>query len=151
MLGCESILAVTGSWLISVCGFCLYGIRSWKSHARSFLGMKELLGLLQRCWIGEASPIRWPWRSCEFYPCRQCFLICHRTHLYSTIWHSPDGKTHWNWTCFETWSFLGLYVRGWVNYLQSCCICVPVGSTVVFACIAKSGFLLITAAQVWSC
>jgi hypothetical protein len=26
--GCESILAVTASWLLCVCGFCLSGIRS---------------------------------------------------------------------------------------------------------------------------
>jgi hypothetical protein len=98
--------------LVNLCRFCLCGIRSWKSHVWSFLGMKEFLDLLQRCWIGEASPIPWPGRSCEFYPSRQCFLtLCHRTHLYSTIWHSPDGRTRWNWTCFEIWSFLGLYVR----------------------------------------
>jgi hypothetical protein len=30
--GCESILAVTAGWFISVCGFCLCGIRSWKSY-----------------------------------------------------------------------------------------------------------------------
>ena len=40
----------------------------------------------------------------------------------------------------------------WVNnYPQCSCICVSVGSTVVFACIARHGFLLITAVQVSSC
>jgi len=43
-------------------------------------------------------------------------------------------------------------IRGWVNnYPQCCCICVSVGSTVIFAHIAESGFLLITAVQVWIC
>jgi len=66
MQGCESILAVTGSWLISVCGFCLCHVRSWKSDVWWFLGMKELLNLLQRCGIGEAGPFPRPGRSCEF-------------------------------------------------------------------------------------
>ena len=44
------------------------------------------------------------------------------------------------------------HIRGWVNnYPQCSCICVSVGSTVVFACIARRGFLLITTVQVWSC
>ena len=51
MLCCESILAVTASWFISLCGFCLCGIRRRKSHVWWFLGMKELLDLLQRCWV----------------------------------------------------------------------------------------------------
>ena len=37
------------------------------------------------------------------------------------------------------------------NYPQCNYICVSVGSTVVFACIARCGFLLITAVQVSSC
>ena len=42
-------------------------------------------------------------------------------------------------------------IRGWINnYSQCSCICVSVGSTVVFACIARRGFLLITTVQVWS-
>jgi hypothetical protein len=40
-----------------LCGFCLCGIRRWKSHVRLFLGMKELLNLPQRCWLGRAGPI----------------------------------------------------------------------------------------------
>jgi hypothetical protein len=50
MPGCESILAVTESWLICVCRFCLCGIRSWKYGG---LRMKELLNLLQKCWVGK--------------------------------------------------------------------------------------------------
>jgi hypothetical protein len=43
-------------------------------------------------------------------------------------------------------------LRGWVNnnYKHCGCICVSVGSTVVFACIARRGFLLIKTVQVWS-
>ena len=63
---CEGIIAVTASCLISVCGFCLCGIRSWKPKVWWFLGMKELLNLLQRCWVGKAGPIPWPRRSCSF-------------------------------------------------------------------------------------
>ena len=62
---CKDILVVTTSWLISVCGFCLCGIRSWKSHVWWYLGMKELLNLLQRFWVGKAGPIPWMGRSCE--------------------------------------------------------------------------------------
>jgi hypothetical protein len=63
---CEDILAVTSSWLISVCGFCVCGIWSWKSHVWWFLGMKEFLNPLQRCWVGNAGPIPLPGRSCDF-------------------------------------------------------------------------------------
>jgi len=66
MPGCETILAVTASWLIFVCGFCLYGIRSWKSHVWWFLGMKEPLNVLQRCRVGRAGPIPWRGRSYNF-------------------------------------------------------------------------------------
>jgi len=49
------------------------------------------------------------WDIMLIYPTRQCFLrLCDRTH--SNVWHSPGGKIHWNWTCFETCSLLGLYV-----------------------------------------
>jgi len=79
MPGCESILAVTWSWLISVCGFCLCGIRSTNSHILWFLGMKEILELLQRCWVGKAEPIMW------IYPSRQCLIWDYVTeHIY--IW-----------------------------------------------------------------
>jgi hypothetical protein len=35
-LGCEIILVSTGSWLVSICGFCLCGTRSWNSHVGWF-------------------------------------------------------------------------------------------------------------------
>jgi len=66
MPGCKSILTVTVRWFISACGFCLCGIRRWKSHVGWFLGMKELLNLLEICWLGRAGPIPWPGRSCDF-------------------------------------------------------------------------------------
>jgi len=66
MPGCENILAVTGSWLIYVCGFCLCGIRRWKCHVWWFLGMKRLLDLLWRCWVEEKGLIPWPGNLCEF-------------------------------------------------------------------------------------
>ena len=41
--------------------------------------------------------------------------------------------------------------EGWVNNCQQCsCIRVSIGSTVVLACIASRGFLLITTVHVWS-
>jgi len=66
MPGCENIVAVRANWLISVCGFCLSGIRSWKSYEWWFPRMKEFVNLLQRCWLGETGPIPWPGGSCEF-------------------------------------------------------------------------------------
>jgi hypothetical protein len=61
-----NILAATACWLISVCRFCLWGIRRWKSHVWWFWGMNELVNLLQRCWVGETGQVPWPERSCEF-------------------------------------------------------------------------------------
>jgi len=43
MPGCESILAVTASWLICVCGFCLSVSEAEKFSVWWFLGMKEFL------------------------------------------------------------------------------------------------------------
>jgi len=109
MPGCESILAVTGSWLISVCGFCLCGIRSRKAHVWCFLGIEELLDLLQSCWLGTAGPFPWPGRSCEFTLLDSVFWDYVTEYIY--IWpfcHSPVRKTHWNGTCFETCSLLGI-------------------------------------------
>ena len=54
--GWESILAIIAGWMVSVCGFCLCGIRSWK------------LNLQQSCWVERAGPIAWPGRSCDFIP-----------------------------------------------------------------------------------
>ena len=65
MPGCENILAITLSWLISVCEFCSCGIRRWKPHVWWFSEMK-LLNLLQRCWVERAGPIAWPGISCDF-------------------------------------------------------------------------------------
>jgi hypothetical protein len=53
--GYENVLAVTAGWFISVRGFCLIGIRSWKSRIWWWLGMKELLNLSQRWQVGRAS------------------------------------------------------------------------------------------------
>ena len=78
-----NILAVKASWLISVCGFCLCGVRSWKSHVWWFLGMKELLNL-QRCWVGRTGPIPWPGRSCEFTLQDSVFWEYVTEHIY--IW-----------------------------------------------------------------
>jgi hypothetical protein len=55
MPGCQRILAVTASWLIFVCGFCLCGIRRWKSHIWWILEMKGLTNLLHRCWVGRTD------------------------------------------------------------------------------------------------
>ena len=82
MPGCKSILAVTASWLISVCGFCLCSFRSWKSHAWGFLGMKELLNLQQRCCVGRSGPIPWPGRSCDFILLGSFFLDYVTEHIY---------------------------------------------------------------------
>jgi len=84
MPGCESILAVTVSWFISVCGFCLCCIRRWKSHVGWFLGMKELLNLLEICWLGRAGPIPWPGRSCYFTLLGNVFWDYVTEHIY--IW-----------------------------------------------------------------
>jgi hypothetical protein len=155
----ESILAVTASWSMSVCGFCLCGVRGWKFYVWWFLWMKELLNLLQRCWIGRWEPIPWPGRSCDFTLLDNIFWDNFTEHIYipplgilpvsslmsncigfcfkwtvyigenlnlyltlltwitthqqftSTHCHlnTPNESTHWNCTCFETYSLLGLY------------------------------------------
>jgi len=66
MSGCEDILVVTASWLISVCGFSLCGIWSWKPCVGWILEMKKLLNLLQRGWVERTGPIPWPGRSYDF-------------------------------------------------------------------------------------
>ena len=109
MPGCESVLAVTASWLIIVCGFCLCGIRSWKPHVWWFLEKKKLLKLLQQCWVVRAGPIPWPGRSCDFTLLDIFWSsVTEHIYIYSTILHSPDGSAHWNWRSFETCCFLGL-------------------------------------------
>ena len=62
----ERIFALTAHWLTFVCGFGLCAIRSWNSHVWCFLGMKEILNLLQRCWVGTAGLIPWLGSSCSF-------------------------------------------------------------------------------------
>jgi hypothetical protein len=80
-------LTVTANWLISVCGFCLCGIRSWKSYVWWFLWMKEFFNLLQRCWLGETGPIPWPGSSCEFTPLDNVF----RDYVAEQIYIWPYG------------------------------------------------------------
>ena len=71
-----------------VCGFCLCCVRRSR----------------------ESRTIPLTWDIMWIYPTRQCSLrLCDRTHLCLTIWCGPDGKTHQNWTCFETCTSLGLY------------------------------------------
>jgi hypothetical protein len=82
MPSCENILAVTASWFIYVCGFCLCGSISRKSHVWWFLGMKELLDLLQGCWVEKAGPIPWPGRSCEFTLLDSVFWDYVTEHIY---------------------------------------------------------------------
>jgi len=66
MLGCGFISAVMASWLIFVCVFYLSVIWNWKFHVWWFLEIKELLNLLQGCWLGRAGPTPWPGSSCDF-------------------------------------------------------------------------------------
>jgi len=80
--GCESILAVTASWLNSVFGFSLCAIRSCKSHVWCFLSLKELLNVLQRCCLKERGPIPWFGRSCEFTPLDNVFWDYVTEHIY---------------------------------------------------------------------
>ena len=68
MPACGSILAFAASWFISVCGFCLCGIRRWKFQIWSFIGMKGRLNLLPRHLVGRKRPIPWPGKSCDFTP-----------------------------------------------------------------------------------
>jgi len=60
MTVCNSIFC-SYSKLIHLCGcgFCLCGVRSGKFMFGVFLELKELLKLLQRCWVGTAGPIPW--------------------------------------------------------------------------------------------
>jgi len=96
MPGCESILAVTGSWLISVCGFCLCDIRSWKSHVWWFLRMKELLILLQTCGLGESGPFPWPGRSCEFTLLDSVYWYYVTEHIYMRVIQKVSALLYFN-------------------------------------------------------
>ena len=104
-----NILAVTASLFISVFGFCLWGIRSWKSRVVVLKDVRTCEPIAEMLSRGNrASPLTW--EVMWVYPTKQCFLrLCHRKHLHSSIWDSSDRKTHWNWTYFETCSLLGLY------------------------------------------
>jgi hypothetical protein len=109
MPGCGSILAVTASWLISVCGFCLCGVRSWKPHVVVFRHeetFESTAAMLRR----ESRTNSLTWEVMWFYPLRHFLKECHRTYIYIyfTILHSPDGRAHWNWTSFETCYLLRL-------------------------------------------
>jgi len=93
MLGCESILAVTARWLISVCGFCLCGIRRWKSHVWCFLETR-VFNLLQGCLVERAGPIPWPGRSCDF-TLLDFFWSNVTEHIYIYIFH------HLSFSCWK--------------------------------------------------
>jgi len=83
MPGCEDYIS-SYSKLVYLCGFCLYAIRSWKSHVWWFLGMKELVNLLQRFCVGRTGPIPWPGSSYEFTLLDSGFWDCVTKHNY--IW-----------------------------------------------------------------
>jgi hypothetical protein len=85
MPGYESILAVTGSWLIYVCWIFLCGIRSWNSHVWWFLVMMELFVPTTEIWIRERRTHPLTWEVIWIYTSRQCFLWDYVTeHIY--IW-----------------------------------------------------------------
>ena len=74
--------------------------------------------------------------------------------LYLVLKQIMKTKFFWNLLvdpAFATHTGVRLLIPEWVNnYPQYSCICVPVGSTVFFSCIARRGFLFITTVQVWS-
>ena len=55
-----------------------------------------------------------------------------------------------SWLCLQAEVAIKFY-EGESIIIRNAVAFVSVGSTVVYACIARRGFLLITAAQVWSC
>jgi hypothetical protein len=105
----ETNLTVTETLLTSVSGLCLCGIRSWKPYVWWFVRRKELLILLQGCWVGRAGAIPWPGRSCEFILLDNVFLDYVTEHSVLDHMRSSDGKTHCNGTWFVTCSLFGLY------------------------------------------
>ena len=66
MPGCESILAVTASCLICLCGFCFCGFRSWKSHVCWVFSFEGTFEPTAQILSREAGPICWHGMSCEF-------------------------------------------------------------------------------------
>ena len=67
---------------LCVCRFWLCVVRCWKFHVWCFLGLKELLNLLQRYWVGTAGPVPWPGRSCEFIVLDNVFWDYVSEHIY---------------------------------------------------------------------
>ena len=106
-LGCECILGVTATWLFSVYGFCLCGMRRWKPHVWWFLEMKKLFKLLQQWWVARAGPMPWCGKSCDF-----TLLNIFWSNVAEHICIPPFGilllERHWNWTSFETCYILGV-------------------------------------------
>jgi hypothetical protein len=69
--------------------------------------------------------------------------------IYLDILYKDIRRNHKHLVIFSCVVYIHTYIRGRVNYYPQCsCICVSVGSTVVFARIARRVFYLITAAQV---
>ena len=107
---CEIILAVNNK-LVDLCVWILF-VRYQKLKVSCLVVLKDE-GTFEHttemlCRESRTNPLTW--KVIWFYPTGQSFLrLCYRTHLYLTIWHSPDKKTHCNWTCYETCSLLWFY------------------------------------------
>ena len=84
---------LSASWLISLCGFCLCGIRRWKSHVWCFLETR-VFNLLQGCLVERAGPIPWPGRSCDF-TLLDFFWSNVTEHIYIYIFH------HLSFSCWK--------------------------------------------------
>ena len=54
------------SKLVDLCVDFVCVVLEVESFMYMFLGLKELLNLLQRCWVGRAGLISWTGMSCEF-------------------------------------------------------------------------------------
>ena len=107
MPGCESILAVTASWLI-----CVWILFMWyqklKVSCMVVLMDEGILNLLQRCWVERAGPIFWPGKSWD-----RTLIYVFWSNVTEHICIRPFGiplkEGNWNWTCFGTYSLLGFY------------------------------------------
>jgi len=64
MPGCKSIIAVIA---IPVYGFCLCGIRNWKSRVVVFRAEGTFEPTTEG-WVGRTGPKPWPGSSCDFTP-----------------------------------------------------------------------------------
>jgi hypothetical protein len=102
-------------WILFMCYQKLKVI--WVVICRDEGTFEPTLDMLSR--ENRTTPLLW--EVMRVYPTLQCLVrLCLRTWWYSTIiWHFPDGKTHWNWTCFETCSLLGLYAAKSCNSVQT--------------------------------